>query len=306
MQTRHLVRAIVSVGFLSLALAAQPLVVTHEPWLNWDFFNLTGGFVNDFDIIVDAPGFAPTETFGAPFLPMPTVQYGDFGGADHADTMLTWSGLPIAPGTPAHIGAYMAGSGPILDAYWTLNGGKVGQSLPITYELTRVVYDDPDNPWLTMQLSWPDSFFDVFLADHPDGQVGWTNITTFAEIPADALGLPDLNSELDLAGDPRLLGRLQNPVDINGDVILPTNTYWSDDVESFFDVFITQDFTPSPDFEALLYASIVVDYEGDGLPDQTIGQFWNLNRQSPEPSTALLLALGGLSCLLRRRRQLAS
>ena len=52
----------------------------------------------------------------------------------------------------------------------------------------------------------------------------------------------------------------------------------------------------SPDFEALLYAE-VFEPGRQGV----IGQFWNLNPQSPEPATLILLAVGSVFVIRRRR-----
>ena len=52
----------------------------------------------------------------------------------------------------------------------------------------------------------------------------------------------------------------------------------------------------SPDYESLLIADVFV--AGRESP---IGRFWNLNPQTPEPSTLSLLALGGLAMIRRRR-----
>jgi hypothetical protein len=83
-------------------------------------------------------------------------------------------------------------------------------------------------------------------------------------------------------------------------------TIYTPPPDSFFDVFVAlqPDFTPTPDFESLLYAQVVMDTNGDGLMDPgdvVLGNFWNLNSQSPEPSAALMLALGGVALALRRR-----
>ncbi|HUX02123.1 MAG TPA: PEP-CTERM sorting domain-containing protein, partial [Phycisphaerae bacterium] len=52
----------------------------------------------------------------------------------------------------------------------------------------------------------------------------------------------------------------------------------------------------SPQYEALLYAQVI-------NPDKSvIGEFWNLNPQSPEPATLALLGLGAVATLIRRRR----
>ena len=68
------------------------------------------------------------------------------------------------------------------------------------------------------------------------------------------------------------------------------------DIDSFFDVYldtVPQDFL-GPQYESLLHAEVL--NQGN-----VIGQFWNLNPQSPEPATMLLLVLGALGVLRRRQ-----
>jgi len=56
----------------------------------------------------------------------------------------------------------------------------------------------------------------------------------------------------------------------------------------------------SPDFESLLIADVVVlDPDGN---QTSVGRFWNLNPQSPEPGTVTLLAVGACVAMLRRRK----
>jgi hypothetical protein len=68
-------------------------------------------------------------------------------------------------------------------------------------------------------------------------------------------------------------------------------------VESFFDVYL--DPIPpeeaSPEYEALLHAKVINQ-------GQVVGEFWNLNPQSPEPGTLVLLSLGAVAMLRKRRR----
>jgi hypothetical protein len=294
---KALLRVVAVAGVLTACLATAQQVVIHEPWLNWDFFNLTGQDAYDFDVIVDAPAFAPTETVSPPGWSLTASQV-DYGSDGDLDTLLHWSGLnPVAPNSLAHFGLFMAGSGPILDAYWTdAVGAQIGASLPITYELTRVTYPgEPELPWLGMRLDFPEAYYDGLPAG---ALVGWTGIRTFADIPADLLGLADLNEVLSLNGllpfetEPRI-------GDPDGPVILPSEVYW---VESFFDVFVDIPQYTSPDYESLLFAQILVDPDGAGpISPVLVGQFWNLNSQSPEPATGLLLACAGLALALRRR-----
>lgn len=326
MITRTMVqRGLAALAVLWMVPAGAQQVVTHDPWLNWDFRNLNLLPAYDFDIIVDANNFAlptPGNMVSPPGWSL-TVQHTTLGGGDSDNTLLHWSGLtPINAGDWAHFGAYMGGSGPILDAYWTdAEGDKLGLSLPITYEQTWVYYPADEGPaWLGMELSWPDSFFDVVtdwegvLEDwYPGGpwtnaQFGLTGIRTFAQIPAETLDLSQLNETfLGTAGLDALEAqgyertpREDGPLGLEID---PTKIY---QVESFFDVFIDLEpgFTPSPEFESLLYAQVVVDLDGDGLLlPVPIGAFWNLNSQSPEPSTGLLLAAVGMALALRRTKR---
>ncbi|HUU34867.1 MAG TPA: hypothetical protein VMW48_12450, partial [Vicinamibacterales bacterium] len=127
------------------AVAQQSVIVLHDPWLNWDFINNTGQMANDFHLIVESPGWMPLEVFYSVY-PMFNVVHGDNNGDGIPDTMLTWADAAIMPGMATHIGAYMLGSGRVLDAYWTLDGVKLESSLPITYELTEILDPDPAVP----------------------------------------------------------------------------------------------------------------------------------------------------------------
>jgi len=222
------------------------------------------------------------------------------------ETKLSWSnpvgGVPIPAGMTAHVGGDMRNSGRILDAYWTLGGVPVGvmpgapPSIAISYELTEIRWLEYD-PEVHMQLQIADGYFE---ARAPGAEAGWTGVRTFANIPASMLGLEDLNASLDLStlaqfettpqyGFPGMPGH-------DGRVILKTDENYQYMPDSFFDVYV--DTIPpelsSPAYESLLYAVVL----NAGTP---IGQFWNLNPQSPEPATLGLLSLGALA-LLRRRR----
>jgi len=122
-------------------------------------------------------------------------------------------------------------------------------------------------------------------------EVRLSNIRTYFNIPANRLGLDDLNADLDEVTLDDYKG-MQYP---GLSAPLPYN------IDSFFDVFVEE--TPpefsSPDFESLLVADVVVrNLAGQ---DTIVGTFWNLNPQSPEPATLALLAIGGLAALRRRR-----
>ncbi|MHC4986799.1 MAG: PEP-CTERM sorting domain-containing protein [Planctomycetota bacterium] len=214
----------------------------------------------------------------------------------------------VPGGALAHGGLFMAGSGNILDAYWTLGGVKVGASLPVTYELTEIRMDTLVSE-VHMQLQLGDMFFDDAL--NTDLVAGWTNIRTFVSIPAAELDLPDINRTLNEAlyagfqvtpflGQPGLPGSTGVP-------ILPTDTFLYGDFppDSFFDVFLGE-ILPAfqgPDYESLLIADVIVAPVNDPTNFTVVGEFWNLNPQSPEPATMGLLAIGGVAVLRRRRRR---
>jgi hypothetical protein len=269
--------------------------------LNWDFTNLTGVNVNDLDIIVDNENFSPNlndpkEVWSAPF-PNVALSYGYFDGDGDLDTKITYSGAVILPGQVAHGGLYMKGSGLVLDAYWTWDGLKVGKSTAITYERTEIRGD----PEVHMHLQIAPGYFkDPDNPAYPYAEAGWTNIRTFVNIPADLLDLPDLTRSLNLdslaqyevtpyKGVPGLPGS-------SGIEILKTD-HISAVPDSFFDVFLAviPPENANPGFESLLHAEV-------WNQGAVIGEFWNLNPQSPEPATLSLLALGGLALLRRRRK----
>jgi hypothetical protein len=297
--------ALVFVLLFSLPAAAQPITIFHDPWLNWDFTNRTGQLADDFHIIVESPDWTPPEVFGGLF-PYTGAVYGDNNGDGLPDTMLTWSGPPIPPGAPMHAGLYMLGSGRILDAYWTLGGQKVGPSVPITYEKTEIFIPDPvivDNNEVHMLLQFAPGY-----CDDPGNTmaVGWTNIRTFANIPAEMLGLADLNEGLTPRLDGDLLVYEVNPREggPDGDVISRDRIVWGDGIgESFFDVYLATvpDEFRGPQWESLLVADIIMD---DGMGGYTtVGWFWNLNPQCPEPGTITLVVFGGLLAVLKLKKR---
>jgi hypothetical protein len=270
----------------------NPVPVWHDPWLNWDFINMTGVAVNDLEIVVDSPNFNPnpldpTQVNMGPWTQFAISHDTDYDGDLSPETIMTWSGAVIPAGMIAHGGLYMKGSGMVLDAYWTVDGLKVGASTAITYERTRVVND----PEIYMELSIAPGWY----KDHSGGEAGWTHIRTFVNIPADLLNLEDLNRTLDLDSLAAYEVFPQRP---DGTIIAYEDTIYGVP-DSFFDVFlaqIPQDFA-GPGYEALLHA-VVVASESPPVP---IGEFWNLNPQSPEPATLSLLALGALAIISRRR-----
>lgn len=286
---------------LMFAPAVQGEVIWHDPWLNWDFINQNPiGVtipVNDFAVIVDATNWVPQEQWAAPFQNFQTTA-GDYDADGDMDTMCKWSmnvGEFVQPNEIAHGGLYMKGSGLVLDAYWTLDCNKVYVSTPVTYELTEI----RGEPEVHMHLNMAPGYFnDPEQPGYPYAEAGWTNIRTFVNIPAELLGLEDLNRELDLD----LFADYEvTPIDAEtGLPISPTDQIWRYEGESFFDVFLSE-IDPeyaSPEYEALLHADVITP---GGARQQMVGEFWNLNPQSPEPGTLSLLALAGLA-LLRRRR----
>ena len=307
---RRIALTLLIVGLAATASQAiEPPSIFHDPWLNWDFVNNTGGTVDDLEIVVDDPTFSPnladSNEVWSDLFGNVSLSNADHDGDGDQDTVVRFFNGTVLPGQLAHGGLFMAGSGNILDAYWTLGGTKVGSSLPVTYELTEIRMNGVNE--VHMQLQLGDMFFDD-LAN--DGLVaGWTNIRTWVNIPATELDLPDINRLLNeglITGDsvqpfigvPGLPGTFGVP-------ILPTDTFLYDDFppDSFFDVFLAEipDAFRGPNYEALLIADVIVAPIGDQANFTVVGEFWNLNPQSPEPATMGLLAMGGLAVLRRRR-----
>ncbi len=293
-------RAAVTVTLVVTAattLVAQPIVI-HFPRLNWDFFNFTGQQVNDLAIIVESPKYVPqASVIGMPF-PTLTVTHGDYIPWHAGDeTKVEWSGAWVHPNELAHIGLDMNGAGRILDAYWTLNGAKVGPSIAISYELTEVRRGSSGAIHMQMQIA------PGWFEDHPGGKAGWENVRTFVNIPSSRLSLQDINRSLDLstlgafevtpqAGVPGYPGNSGNP--------LPSPLLMSDG-DSFFDIFlaVTEDEYLNQNFQSLLVADVLNQ-------GQVIGRFWNLNYQSPEPSTVSIIGLAGAGTaigIIRRIRR---
>jgi MYXO-CTERM domain-containing protein len=270
---------------------ARGEVVWHDPWLNWDFINTLGTTVNDFAVIVDASGWVPDEQWSVPFTNFATYEYDWDGDGTVDDTMCKWTGAEVAANAVAHGGLYMLGSGRVLDAFWTLDCNKIGPSTAITYERTEIRGD----PEVHMHLQIAPGYFeDTSNPNYPDAEAGWTQIRTFVNIPASELGLEDLTRELDLSD--LAAYEVQPKNGLTGAPILLGDIIWGD-CASFFDIFLAE-IDPeyaSPGYEALLHAEVV--NQGN-----VVGEFWNLNPQSPEPASMSLLVLGGLAMLRRRRR----
>ena len=274
--------------------------VYHDAQLNWDFRNFTGQTANDFEIIVSDPEYNPDTNdpsqvyTGGLGFPSANATHGDFDPANPGnETKIRWSGRNFLAEQVAHVGLNLNGAGNVLGASWTFDNQFLAWKVPITFERTRVT---PSTSFdINMELNIASSFFtDPDNPDFPNQQAGWTNIRTFIDIPENMLSLVDINADLDLAAlaafetTPRIGGP-------GGAVIDPADVFlFSDD--SIFDVFVGATNLANPQFESLLVADVVAQ----AVP-QPFGRFWNLNVQSPEPNTLVLLALGGLLVTRRRR-----
>lgn len=282
----------------SLAIAQQSIF--HDPWLNWDFINYTNLEANDFEIVVARPNWTPPQVYTG-FFPNFTTRPDPGSGG----TILSWSGNGVPPGGIAHIGAAMQGSGRILGAHWTRDGLPIGEPLAIIYELTQI-FPLPDlSEAVVMNLQVAPSFA---------GTAGLTNIRTFRDLPAELLDLDDLTSALDphlqtpplnmhetiptelisldlVGGSPIVVTQPLQPVSV-----LPPPTM----IDSFFDVFVDVTTNRGAAFESLLTADVVAFDQSLNIW-RPIGRFWNLNPQSPEPATFVLLGIMGICGVVVRR-----
>ncbi len=273
------------------------MVQTHDPWLNWTIINNSGQAVDDFEIVVDSSTYSNSGTLDQLMIGLPFFNQFSTSVVNN-NTVLKWSGPAgsVQPGVPAHIGALMKDSGPILDAYWTAGGQRVGVAPPIVMETTRLLFSEtPTSAQVSMRLAMSGGFF----SDTPTGQVGLTQIQTFRDIPSSLLGLQDINESLNL-GD---LAAYQVTPYVGGSPLSTSDVVWftGPGPDSFFDVFLDLSTTSNlgSGYESLLYAQVLTP-NTPGIPVQV--QFWNLNPQSPEPATLTILALGGAVLLSRRRR----
>lgn len=281
---------------VSSATAQQSIY--HDAWLNSDFWNKTGQTVNDFEIVVESPTFVPNQVLlNAPF-PNYNVTVGDYSALHPGnETRIRWSGANVLADQIAHVGMSMNASGKILDAGWTWNGVRVPvvpggpTSIAISYELTEI---RPTNSGeIHMQLLISPQYFED---RGPSSEAGWTNIRTFRNLPASMLDLADLNRDLDLStltawevpphrGVPGVPGM--------GAPILPADQILRHGIDSFFDVYLDTVGSAylNAGYESLLHAEVL----NQGV---VIGEFWNLNPQSPEPGTWVMLVCGALASLI--------
>ena len=284
---------------LCLVLATSMVngqIVEHDPWLNWDFLNRTGETAFDFTMIFEAGDFEPSEQVGDPF-PNFAVTHADYDGDTDTDTKVKWSGgngvidggdMIFGDdvgglGEPdfAHIGLNMIGFEKLLDAYWTnLAGDKIGNSIAAPEEITQII--PGGSAEVKMKLQFPKAFYD----DGGTG-AGLLNIQTWRDMPAALVDLEDINIDLDLS---TLTDYVVTPTPDEIDL----GVYHTDDY-FYVSLGITDDQYIGPEYESLLFAEI----QNAG---QIIGRFWNINPQSPEPATLVLLGLGAAAVLLRKRK----
>ncbi len=176
----------------------------------------------------------------------------------------------------------MRGFGALLDAHWTdINGNKIGQSIAAPEEITQII--PSGSAEVVMVLQFPKAFYDE---DPENKEAGLLNIRTWKNLPAALLDLPDINIDLDLNALPNEV--VADPTSI------PLGVYHSGNTFSVSLGMIEDEFI-GPEYESLLYA----DIQNAG---QIIGRFWNINPQSPEPATLVLLSIGGAAMLRRKRR----
>jgi hypothetical protein len=286
---------VAAMALCSMASAVEPLVVEHSANLNWDVKNTTQQTVNDFEIVVETPNWQPPHLYlGSLGFPKAEVTTGDFvPGHPGLETKVRFYGRTFNPDEVAHVGAFLEGSGRVIDAYFTYTNGqgvsaKVGPSIPIVYEMTRVTRStSPNGPRLDMRLWGVDEFF----AQNPGYSLKMTGIRIFADIPSTMLTLEDLTTNLDLSTLSGYERTQANPP--------PTELVFTGAAQ-FYDVFVASSFIAGPDYSSLLTSNLyLVDPNRVVVP---VGQFWNLNVQCPEPAGVVPMALAGLVVTRSRRR----
>lgn len=303
MQSRNLLLMSAIAGLLLSVVnpARGQQSIFHDPFLNWDFINFTAADANDFEIVVATPNWTPPQVYTGFFPTFNTSSDPVSGG-----TKLSWSGNTVLPGGIAHVGAAMMGSGKILDAYWTKDGQKVGDSIAIVYEKTQVFRFPIGPAAIAMNLQVAPSF---------QGTAGLANIRTFCDLPADLLGLNDLTGALtQRLNEPPIHNHETIPTElvslslVGGEPIIQTRPLQPISVlpspgltaDSFFDVFVDMSFNANQRFESLLVADVLA-FDPASNSWNPIGRFWNLNPQSPEPTSLVLMGLGGLLMLGGRK-----
>ena len=257
-------------------MAAVPVTLTHEGFLNWDI--KVDVDLDDFEIVVESPNFQPRQTYDGPFG-TPTVT------PSGSNTKIHWSGATVPANTLFHVGLDMAGAGQMVSATATQGGNPVA-NVPIPFELTEIRYTGRSAAAdVFMVFNTPQGFFD----ENPLATVTLENVRTFIDLPADLLDLPDLNSGLNLG----LLPNETTPVPGSVQLFAPGNET---------EIYVGQTINASPLYESLLFGQVFVDYDGPGAMEPVMtSEFWNLNPQSPEPSSLVLLAVGAVVAIKRRR-----
>lgn len=158
------------------------------------------------------------------------------------------------------------------------------------------------------------------VAPNFQGTAGLQNIRTISDLPAELLGLDDLTRDLDpQLNQPPLMQLETIPTELvsltlsGGTPVIETITLQPESIlpggqdppDSFFDVFVDVSFNVGPLFESLLVADVVV-FNPNLNTWEPIGRFWNINPQSPEPSSLVLLCAGIAGSFFLRKSRLAT